>query len=81
VQHLLELLLSLGPVRGRLPVTAQAGAAFVFPDRGAQHRDRLGERDGHVGVGGGLAGCLGGFAFQFDEPFGGGVRLGRFEPG
>jgi hypothetical protein len=27
--------------------------------------------------GGGLPGRPGGFAFEFDEPFGGGVRLGR----
>jgi hypothetical protein len=46
-----------------------------------QHRDRLGERDGHVVVGGGLPGGPGGLAFEFDEPFGGGVRLSRLEPG
>jgi hypothetical protein len=28
-----------------------------------------------------LPGRLGGFAFEFDEPFGGGVRLGGGEPG
>ena len=32
-------------------------------------------------VGGGLAGRLGGFAFELDEPFGGGVRLGGLQPG
>ena len=46
-----------------------------------QHRDGLGERDGHVGVGGGLARGLRGFAFQLDKPFGGGVRLGGRQPG
>ena len=46
-----------------------------------QNRDGLGERDGDVVVGGGLPGGLGGFAFEFDEPFGGGVRLGRRQPG
>jgi hypothetical protein len=46
-----------------------------------QHRDGLGERDGDVVVGGGLPGGLGGFAFELDEPFGGGVRLGGLEPG
>ena len=46
-----------------------------------QHRDGLGEGDGDDGVGGGLPGGLGGFAFEFDEPLGGGVRLGRREPG
>jgi len=28
-----------------------------------------------------LPGGLGGFAFEFDEPFGGGVWLGRLKPG
>ena len=81
VQHLLERLLPSGPVRGRLPVAAEAGAALVLPDRGVQDRDGLGERDGDVVVGGGLPGGLGGFAFEFDEPFGGGVRFGCLEPG
>ena len=36
---------------------------------------------GDVVVGGGLPGGPGGFAFEFDEPFGGGVRLGGREPG
>ena len=76
VQDLLERLLPPGPVRGGLPVSGQAGAALVLPDRGVQHRDGLGERDGDVGVGGGLAGRLSGFAFELDEPLGGGVRLG-----
>ena len=62
-------------------VAARLGAALVLPDGGVQDRDRLGERDGHVVVGGGLAGGLGGLAFEFDEPFGGGVRLGGFQPG
>jgi hypothetical protein len=30
----------------------------------------------HIGVGSGLPGRLGRLAFQLDEPFGGGVRLG-----
>ena len=81
VQDLLERLLPPGPVRGGLLVPGQAGAALVFPDRGVQDRDRLGEGDGHVGIGGGLAGGLGGFAFEFDQPLGGGVRLGGREPG
>jgi hypothetical protein len=81
VQHLLELLLPLGPVGRRLLVAAHPRAALVFPDRGVQHRDGLGEEDGDVVVGGGLPGGLGGFAFEFDEPFGGGVRLGGGEPG
>ena len=81
VQHLLERLLPPGPVRGRLLVVGQAGAALVLPQGGVQYRDGLGERDGHVVVGGGLPGRLGGFAFELDEPFGGGVRLGRREPG
>ena len=74
-------LLPPGPVRGRLLVAAKAGAALVLPHGGVQDRDGLGERDGDVVVGGGLPGGLGGFAFEFDEPFGGGVRLGRREPG
>ena len=81
VQDLLERLLPPGPVRGHLLVSGQAGAALVLPQRGVQHRDGLGERDRHVVVGGGLPGRLGGFAFEFDEPFGGGVRLGGGEPG
>jgi hypothetical protein len=62
-------------------VSAQASAALVLPDRGVKHRDRLGERDGDVVVGGGLPRCLGGLAFEFDEPFGGGMRLGSLQPG
>ena len=81
VQDLLERLSASGPVGRSLLVSVQAGAALVLPQGGVQHRDRLGERDGHVVVGGGLPGGLGGFAFEFDEPFGGGVRLGRLEPG
>ena len=81
VQHLLELLFPPGPVRGGLVVAGEAGAALVLPDRGVQHRDGLGERDRDVVVGGGLPGRLGGFAFEFDEPFGGGVRLGGRQPG
>ena len=81
VQHLLERLLPPGPVRGRLLVSGQAGAALVLPQGGVQDRDGLGERDGDVVVGGGLPGGPGGFAFELDEPFGGGVRLGRREPG
>ena len=81
VQHLLERLLPPGPVRGRLLVSGQASATLVFPQRGVQHRDGLGERDGHVVVGGRLPGGPGGFAFELDEPFGGGVRFGRREPG
>ena len=81
VQDLLELLLPPGPVHGRLLVAAHPRAALVLPQRGVQHRDGLGERDGHVVVGGGLAGGPGGFAFELDEPFGGGVRLGRRQPG
>jgi hypothetical protein len=81
MQDLLERLLPPGPVRGGPLVSGEAGAALVFPDRGVQHRDGLGERDGDVGVGGGLAGRLGGLAFQFDEPLGGGVRLGGVQPG
>jgi hypothetical protein len=57
------------------------GRGARFPQGGVQHRDRLGERDGDVVVGGGLAGGPGGLAFEFDEPFGGGVRLGRLKPG
>jgi hypothetical protein len=75
VQHLLERLLLPGPVRGGLLVAAQAGATLVLPDRGVQDRDRLGERDGDVVVSDGLPGGLGGFAFELDEPFGGGVRF------
>src|ERR1700730_21097 len=62
-------------------VSREAGAALVLADGGVQHRDGFGEGDGDVVVGGGLAGGPGGFAFEFDEPFGGGVRLGRLEPG
>jgi hypothetical protein len=62
-------------------VSVQAGAALVLPDRGVQHRDGLGERDGHVVIGGRLPGRPGCLAFQLDEPFGGGIRLGRSEPG
>jgi len=80
VQDLLELLLLFSPVRRRLLVSGEAGAALVFPDGGVKHRDGLGERDRDIGVGGGLPGGLGGFAFEFDEPFGGGVRLGGFQP-
>src|SRR5690242_8697527 len=71
VQHLLERLLSPGPVRGGPVVSGEAGAALVLPDGGVQDRDGLGERDGHVVIGGGLPGRLGGFAFELDEPFGG----------
>ena len=74
-------LLPPGPVRGGLLVAGQAGAALVFPDRGVQHRDGLGERDGDVVVGGGLPGRPGGLAFELDQPFGGGVRLGGRQPG
>jgi hypothetical protein len=81
MQDLLELLLPPGPVRGGPLVSGEAGAALVLTDRGVQHRDGLGERDGDVGVGGGLAGRLGGLAFQLDEPLGGGVRLGGAQPG
>ena len=81
VQDLLELLLPPGPVRGGLLVAGQAGAALVLPERGVQDRDGLGERDGDVVVGGGLPGGLGGLAFELDEPFGGGVRLGGRQPG
>ena len=76
VQDLLECLLPPGPVGGSLLVSGQAGAALVLPHGGVQDRDGLGERDGDVVVGGGLPGRLGGFAFELDEPFGGGVRLG-----
>ena len=75
VQDLLERLLPPGPVRSGLLVAGQAGAALVLPQGGVQHRDGLGERDRDVVVGGGLAGGLGGLAFELDEPFGGGVRL------
>ena len=81
VQHFLEVLLSCGPVRGGLLVAVQAGTTLVLSQGGVQHRDRLGERDGEVVVGGGLPGRLRRFAFELDEPFGGGVRLGRGEPG
>ena len=81
VQDLLERLFAPGPVRGCTLVSGLAGAALVFPDRGVQDGDGLGEGDGDVVVGGGLAGGLGGLAFEFDEPFGGGVRLGGGEPG
>jgi hypothetical protein len=46
-----------------------------------QHRDRLGERDRDVGVGGGLPRRLGRLPLQLDHPLGGGVRLGRLQPG
>ena len=59
----------------------EAGATLVFPQGGVQDRDGLGEGDGDVVVGGGLPGGLGGFSFEFDEPFGGGVRFGGREPG
>ena len=62
-------------------VSSLAGAVLVLSDRGVQHRDGLGERDRHVGVGGGLPGRLGRFPLELDEPFGGGVRLGGFQPG
>ena len=81
VQDLLECLLLPGPVRSGLLVAAHPGAALVFPQGGVQDRDRLGERDGHVVVGGGLPGRPGSLAFELDEPFGGGVRLGRLKPG
>jgi hypothetical protein len=76
-QDLLKRLFASGPVGASLLVSVQAGAALVFPQGGVQHRDRLGEGNRDVVVGGGLPGRLGGFAFEFDEPFGGGVRLGR----
>jgi hypothetical protein len=81
VQHFLELLFPPGPVGGDLLVFGLAGAALVFPDGGVQDRDGLGERDRDVVVGSGLPGRPGGFSFEFDEPFGGGVRLGGREPG
>jgi hypothetical protein len=81
VQDLLEPLLPPGPVHGRLLAASHSRAALVLPEGGVQHRDGLGERDRDVVVGGGLPGGPGGFAFEFDEPFGGGVRLGRHEPG
>jgi hypothetical protein len=62
-------------------VSGLAGTALVLPDRGVQDRDGLGERDGDIGVDGGLAGGLGGLAFELDEPFGGGVRFGGCQPG
>ena len=80
VQHLLERLLPPGPVRGGVGVTGQAGTALVLPDRGVQHRDRLGERDRYVGIGGGLPGRLR-LALQLDQPLGSGVRLGGLQPG
>jgi len=52
-----------------------------FPGSKLQHGDGLGERDGHVGVGSGLTGRLGGLPFQLDEPLGGGMRLCRRQPG
>ena len=81
VHDLLELLLPAGPVGHRRLVASQPGPARVFPDRGVQHRDRLGERDRDVGIGGGLPGRLGRFPLQLDHPLGGGVRLGRLQPG
>ena len=80
VQHLLEPLLAPGPVRRRLVVTGQSGPARVFPDRGVQDRYRLGERDSHVGIDGGLASCLGRLAFKLDQTFCGGVGLGGRQP-
>jgi hypothetical protein len=81
VQDLLERLFSSGPVRGGVLVSREAGAALVFPDRGVQHRDGFGERDGDIGVSGGLPGRLGCLPLELDEPFGGGVGLGGFQPG
>ena len=68
-------------LRRRLLVTGLPGPAGVLPNRGMQHRDRLGERDGHVGVDGGLAGHLGCLASHLDQPLRGGVRFGGRQPG
>ena len=81
VQDFPELLLPPGPVIRRPLALGLPRPAGVFPDRGVQHRDRLGERDRHVGVGGGLASRPGRFALQLDQPLGGGVRLGGLQPG
>ena len=80
MQDLLEPLLPARPVRRRPLVAGQPRPARVFPDRGVQHRDRLGERDRHVGVGGGLAGRLRRLPLQLDQPLGRGVRLGGQQP-
>ena len=53
VQDLLERLLEPCPVHGGLLVSGRAGVALIFPERCVQHRDGLGERNRHVGVGGG----------------------------
>ncbi len=81
VQDLLETLFPTDPICGGLLVCDEAGAALVLPDRGVQHRDGLGEGDRDVDVGGGLPGRLGGFTLELDDPFGGGMRLGGFQPG
>ena len=81
VQDLLEPLLPAGPVGQRPAVSRQPRPARVFPDRGVQHRDRLGERDRHVGVGGGLPGRLGCLPLQLDHPLGSGMRLGGLQLG
>ena len=67
--------------RRRKTAQALAARARVFPDRGVQHRDRLGERDRDVGVGGGLAGRLSRLPLQLDHPLGGGMGLGGLQPG
>ena len=46
-----------------------------------QHRDRLGERDRHVGVDGGLPRRLGRLPLQLDHPLGSGMRLGGLQLG
>ena len=81
VQDLLEPLLPSGPVGQRPAVSRQPRPARVFPDRGVQHRDRLGERDRDVGVGGGLPGRLRRLPLQLDHPLGSGMRLGGLQLG
>jgi len=50
LQHLLELPLPAIPPRRPLLVTGLAAPAGVLPDRGMQHRDRLGKRHRHIGI-------------------------------
>ena len=80
VQDLLELVLLPGPVRCRPLVPGQLRPAGVFPEGGMQYRDRLGERDGHVGVDRGLAGRPGRLPLQLDYPLRRRMRLSGPQP-
>jgi hypothetical protein len=73
--------LRVGPPLRCGRVAGQAGAALVFPDRGVEYRDRLGERHRHVGVGRGPAGRLRRQPLQLHLALCCRVRLRRLQPG